>query len=116
MTLNTYVGLMNLLFIVPSFGWIISIVFWAIGKDKSAYVDIRGKDMMNWMISLVIYSVAIGVGGLIITLLIPIIGAIIFVILAAAIGIYSLVCPIIGGIKGFNGEDWRYPFTIQLIK
>lgn len=116
MALNTYVGLMNILFIVPSLGWIISLVFWVIGKDKSEYVNVRGKDMLNWMISLVIYSVAVIIVGSIISVLIPVVGVIIFFILGGVLGIYALACPIIGGIKGFNGEDWRYPYTIRLIK
>ena len=116
MTPNTFVGLMNILFIVPSIGWIISIVFWAIGKDQSEYVNAKGKDLLNWFISFVIYCIAGGILGGILTVMLPALGAIFFFIFFGAVGLAAVILPIIAGIKGFNGEDWKYPFTIQLIK
>jgi uncharacterized Tic20 family protein len=33
-----------------------------------------------------------------------------------AVGIMSVVFPIIGGIKANNGELWEYPLTIKFLK
>lgn len=116
MNLNTYVGLMNILFLVPSFGWIISLVMWLIGKEESEYVNIRGKDMANWFISVIIYSFAIMMGCVLFLVLSPLVGGILMISAAVVIGLFTVVCPIIGGIKAFNGEAWNYPLALKLIK
>lgn len=116
MKLNTYVGLMNLLFLVPSLGWIISLVMWLIGKDESEHVDARGKDMANWFISMIIYGVGCGLVCILLIFIAPIAGLALLYLVGIAIAIIAFVCPIVGGVKALNGEAWSYPLTLQLIK
>lgn len=106
MSISTYCLLMNIVNLFSGGGWIIAIVMWIISKEKSEEVDIRGKDMTNWIISWMIYAVA---GGLLCFILIGI-------PIVIALGIGALVCPIIAAIKASNGEPWKYPLTIQFIK
>jgi uncharacterized Tic20 family protein len=113
MTESSYMGLMNLIFLLPSFGWILSIVLYIIGRNESETVKERGKDMMNWMISNFIYGIFLfaataifimtpwGYGGIFIWV---------------CFGLYSLICPLIAGIKALNGENWNYPFTLSILK
>jgi len=137
LTENTYLGLMNLIVLVPYIGWIASIIAWAVGKDKSEKIDKQGKNILNWMISYVIYAIGISF----ILMFIAIIsgagmmgmsgfgmGAMGMFGAFGAVGILGLseiallvilliaILPIIGGIKGFNGNTFRYPLTISFIK
>lgn len=111
--LNTYVGFMNSLFLIPGIGWFISLVMRLIGKNESAYVNARGKNMANWFISTTIYAIAVGIIYAILFFMIPetAINAVF-----TCIAIYSFICPFIAGIKALNGEAWNYPLTIQFLK
>lgn len=116
MTESSYAGLMNLIFLVPSCGWIISIVLWAIGKDQSEFINQSGKSLINWMISCIIYAVLLSLflvfGALKSTEITVIIVAALFVIF----GLFVLICPIVAGVKAINNENWKYPLTISFLK
>ncbi|MDD4821811.1 MAG: DUF4870 domain-containing protein [Bacteroidales bacterium] len=150
LTENTYMGLMNLIVLLPYIGWILSIVAWILGKEKSEKIDIQGKNILNWMISYLLY----GIGLFIIMLFISVIagiamfgtgmgmmadhgmgfnmgglgilgvlgtlgttlGAVGFSGFGLVVFLFILILPIIGAIKGFNGNTFRYPLTISFIK
>ncbi len=87
-------------------GIILPIVLWQTQKDKMPALDAHGKMVVNWLISSLIYFVV----SLVLTIvLIGILGLV-------ALGIMSVVFPIIGGIKANNGEFWEYPLTIKFLK
>ena len=92
--------------IVPFGGVIAPIVMWQMKKDEFADVDQHGKNIVNFLISMLIYSVVSAI------LMLVVIG----VFLLIAIGIAGVVLPIIAGIKANNGEVWKYPLTLQIIK
>ena len=106
---SAYLGLMNFVFLVPTVGWILSIIAWVIGKDKSAKIDEQGKNIVNFMISYALY-------GLIFFCSILMIIGLFFFPAAIIGGILVIILPVIAGIKGLNGETWRYPLTIQFIR
>lgn len=106
---SAYLGLMNFVFFVPTVGWILSIIAWVIGKDKSAKIDEQGKNLVNFMISYALY------GFIFFCSILMIIGLVFFPF-AIFVGILVLVLPIIGGIKGLNGETFRYPLTIEFVR
>ena len=90
-------------YIVPIFGLLAPIVIWQVKKDELPLIDWHGRNMMNWLISLLIYSIAAGLLCLIV------IGLPLLILLA----LLSIVFPIVAGIKANNGEEWKYPFSIQ---
>lgn len=96
--------LANLIF--PLAGVIIPVVLWQTQKEKMPALDAHGKMVVNWLISSVIYF------AVSIVLAFFLIG---FFTLFA-VGIMSIVFPIIGGIKANNGEFWEYPLTIKFLK
>jgi len=137
LTENTYMGLMNLIVLLPYIGWILSIIAWVLGKEKSEKIDSQGKNILNWMISYLLYAIGISF----IMMFISIIGgAAMFGMgmmgmngmggfgILGALGVFSfsgfglivlfilVILPIIGTIKGFNGNTFRYPLTISFIK
>ena len=91
-------------------GWLGPLIIWLIKKDQSELVDDQGKESLNFQISIWIYGIAASLLCLTI-ILIPLV--ILFVI---ALGIFDLVMVIIAAVKVSNGERYRYPLCIRLIK
>jgi uncharacterized Tic20 family protein len=90
-------------FLAPLIGFIIPLIMWITNKEENPKVDKHGKNIMNFIISFVIYAAI---------LCITIIG----IPLAVVVGILYIVFVIIAAIKVNNGEDWKYPLTIEFIK
>lgn len=109
---NNYNAIMNFIQIAFGLGWGVSIVMWIIGKDKSAKVDQQGKYILNWTISMFIYSVIAGV----LTLVTLGLGSLILAPFFIVLGICAFLFPIIGGIKSLSGEVWKYPLSIAFLK
>lgn len=91
---------------VPVLGLVAPIVIWQIKKEQMPEIDAHGKMVLNFIISMVIYSV---VAFLLTFVLVG------FILLPALAAI-GLIFPIIGGIKANNGELWQYPLILHLIK
>ncbi len=92
-------------YIVPFAGLILPIVMWAGNKDQSEEVDEHGKAILNWIISLLLYSFITFI------LVFFFIG---FLLMFALIAI-SIIFPIIGAVKAGNGERYEYPLAIKFI-
>ena len=93
-------------YLVPVLGLVLPIILWQVKKDQLPGVDPHGKIVVNFMISMVIYSF---VSFFLIFLLIGI-------PMLIALSIIGIVFPIIGGIKANNGEVWQYPLMIPFLK
>jgi len=93
-------------FIIPLGNIVGPLVIWQIFKDRSAFVDHHGKEAVNFQITMTIfYAVSI-------LLIVLVIGIPMLIVL----GVLSVVFFIIAGVKANNGEYYRYPFTIRLVK
>jgi hypothetical protein len=93
-------------FIIP-FGNIVGpLIFWLINKDKMPFVDEQGKEALNFQITVFIAAIISSI------LIIVVIG----LLLVIAVAIAWIVFTIIASIKVNNGEHYRYPFALRLIK
>jgi uncharacterized protein len=93
-------------FIVP-FGNVIGpLLVWQIKKNEMPSIEAHGKEALNFQISMAIYCIIATV------LMLIAIG----IVLLFALAIFGLVCTIMAGLKANNGELWRYPLTIRLLK
>jgi uncharacterized protein len=93
-------------YVVP-FGNVIGpLVAWQIKKDSSEFVDFNGKESLNFQITVTLAIIAS----------IPLVLVLIGILMLIVIPIAALVLVIIAGIKAGNGEVYRYPMTIRLIK
>lgn len=93
--------------LVIPFGNIVGpLVFWLWKKAENPAVDEHGKEVLNFQISMTIWT------------LISLASMFVFVgfILAPIAVITNIVLTIIGSIKASNGELYQYPLTIRLIK
>lgn len=110
MEMNQFCLLMHLSqfasYIVPAAGLVLPIVMWSTNKDKSEIIDQHGKNILNWMISSVIYIVISMI------LMLVLIG---FVTIFAVL-ICTIVFSVIGAIKANDGQVYKYPLTITFIK
>jgi uncharacterized Tic20 family protein len=93
-------------FAVPLGGLIAPIIIWQLKKDQMPEIDAHGKMALNFILSMLIYSLIAFV------LTFVLIGIFVFMALA----VIAVVFPIIGGIKANSGELWKYPLTLNLIK
>jgi len=110
MSENSYVALMHISqlagFILPGLGFFVPLILWLINKDNNARVDANGKEIMNFIISMIIYAVISGV------LVIILIG---FVLLGLIV-VLEIACAILAAISATNGGNYRYPLTIRFLK
>ncbi|MHC4940836.1 MAG: DUF4870 domain-containing protein [Planctomycetota bacterium] len=89
--------------IIPGAGFAVPILIWQIKKDDYESIDRHGRNATNWLFSWLIYT---GIG---ILLLFVLIGA----PLLWALGVCSIVFPIVAALKANEGRFWKYPLSIQ---
>lgn len=91
---------------IPIAGLVAPIVIWQVRKDDLPQIDVHGKIVVNWIISMALY------GAVSFVLVFALIGIPMLILL----GVLGVVFPIIGGVKASNGEAWHYPLSIQFLK
>ncbi|MTE25939.1 DUF4870 domain-containing protein [Winogradskyella ouciana] len=87
-------------------GLVVPLIIWATQKDRVEEMDAHGKSILNFQLSILIYSIIsiplILVFGLgIITLIL--------------IAILAFVMPIVNAIKASNGELPSYPLSLNFV-
>ncbi|HPF73745.1 MAG: DUF4870 domain-containing protein [Rhodanobacteraceae bacterium] len=82
------------------------LIMWQIKKNDMPFVDDQGKEAVNFQITVAIAVLVC------VVLMFVLIG----MLLLPIVGIAALVFTIIAGVKANNGEAYRYPMTIRLIK
>ncbi|UFH35603.1 DUF4870 domain-containing protein [Flavobacterium acetivorans] len=131
-------------YFIPFGNYIFPILIWSSKKDKSEFVDHNGKQVLNFQLSLLLYSlilIIIAVPIFLITLLknIPfsaiindndviinnfdfensiglITVGIIAVLIFFALKVAEFFLIIYASIKTSNGEKYKYPITIPFLK
>jgi len=99
--------------VIPLGSFIVPLVIWLVKKEESSFVDDQGKESLNFQISIAIYAVILIVMGLILSLIVI---GIFLLFLLVPLGLFWIIMIIIAGIKANEGEKYRYPVTIRLIK
>jgi uncharacterized Tic20 family protein len=82
------------------------LIVWLVKREDHPFIDEQGKESVNFQITMM--------GAIIVC--IPLIFIGVGIVLMPLIGIFDVVLTIIGGVKAANGEHWRYPLTIRLLK
>ncbi len=89
---------------------IIPAIIWFTQKNKSNYVDEQGKEIVNFQLSLTIYSIGLFLISL------TIIGIPITFIGHAVLIVINFIYCIMGAIKASRGEAFKYPLNLRLLK
>jgi uncharacterized protein len=131
-------------YIIPFGNYIFPIVIWSSKKDQSGFIDNNGKQVLNFQLSIFLYSVLlclIAIPILIYTFFYNVpfeaivndndviienfdfnhiggfaVVGIIAVFLFAVLKIIEFILIILAAVKASNGEDYKYPLSIQFFK
>lgn len=115
-------------FVLPGFSLIAPLIIWGVKRDQDALVHENGRNVINfvlscWLYSLVLVFVALFMIPFLIIPFLNFLATIGFFFWGACAALYGiiyfflqLIFPIYGGIKAFNGEVYRYPWTIPFLK
>jgi len=90
-------------YIIPLGGFLVPLIIWQIKKETLPGIDEHGREVMNWVISEVIYFF----GAIVLCTVLIGIPMLIAIIIA------GIVFPIIAAIKASDGECWRYPLNLR---
>jgi uncharacterized protein len=93
-------------FALPIAGLIVPIVIWQMKKPVLPGIDAHGINAINWIISLILYSV----GSVILVFVV------VGIPMLMVLGLLAVVFPIVAAIKANNGEVWKYPLSISFVK
>lgn len=99
--------LSQLITLLTGFGsLILPLIFWLTQKEKVYQMDAHGKNIVNFQLSLIVYYI----------ICVPLIllfglGLLGFI----ALGIISIIFPIINAIKASRGEVLTYPLCLNFI-
>jgi len=99
---------------VPPGNIIVPVVIWLLKKDQSAFISEHGKEAINFQINLSVWAVICFIVGFV--LLFVIIGAFLLPLAFGVLGLAALILGIVAGVKAYEGNHYRYPFIIRLLK
>jgi uncharacterized Tic20 family protein len=93
-------------FIIPFGNLIGPLILWLLRREDIPFVDDQGKESLNFQITVTI--------AMLICFLLSFI--VIGIPLLVAVIIYNVIMIIIATVKANNGEHYRYPITLRLVK
>lgn len=91
---------------VPPANILVPLVIWLLKKDQSAFINEHGKEAINFQITVSICAV------ISLILMIVLIG----ILLLAVLWVAVLVLGIVAGVKAYEGNHYRYPLILRLVK
>ncbi|MCP4643309.1 MAG: DUF4870 domain-containing protein [bacterium] len=100
---RTFAMLSHLLGII---GFLGPLIVWLIKREEHPFVDDQGKEALNFQITMLIGYVISAVLAFVL----------IGVFTSLALTIANIVLCIMAGLKANEGETYRYPFNLRLIK
>ena len=89
------------------------LIIWQIKKNEFPSVDLHGKAALNFQITVTIAAV-IG-AALAFMLSFFCVGFLLFPVVVLIV-LAGMILAIIAGIKANNGEDYKYPYSIEFVK
>lgn len=79
------------------------LIIWLVKRDSSSFVEEQAKEALNFQLSIVLIGMLCGI-------------TIILLPVTILLGIAGIVFSVMAGVKAYEGEDYRYPYTIRMIK
>lgn len=103
-----------------------ALLVWFLVRDRSAFAAAHAREAFNFNLSMFIYAciaIVIGlllIGGTVLTLglgaLVTLPAGLLLLAAMVGLGIVWLVFTVIAAIKAYDGQSYRYPLTIRLLK
>ncbi|KAM3097462.1 DUF4870 domain-containing protein [Phormidesmis sp. 146-35] len=118
--------------LIPFVSLIVPYLVWIGGRDQHPFVDDQGRESLNFQISMAIYAISIGILFIFLFLMtcgimfsLPSSGnsmGIVFnwlfvglVSIVALFGFFQIAVIILAAVKAYNGQSYRYPFTLGFL-
>ena len=93
--------------LIGAFGFFLGpLVCWLLKREEDPFVDEQGKEALNFQITMLIATIVSAILSLIL----------IGLVMLLAVGLMATILPIIAGIKANQGEAYRYPLTLRLVR
>ena len=96
-------------------GFLPSLIIWLVFKDRGRFTAVEAKEALNFQITLLIGYVAINILSAFLAAVTFGIGGI-FTLLASVLWIVGVIFSILGFTQAKDGQHYRYPFNLRLIK
>ncbi|MCG8308571.1 MAG: DUF4870 domain-containing protein [Cytophagales bacterium] len=93
-------------YLIPFGNLIVPTIIWSMKKDEMPMVDVHGKEVINFQISITIWMILSAI------LVVLFIGVLLLIVLV----VLQVIFVIIGAIKADSGQLYKYPMTIHFIK
>lgn len=106
-------------YVIPGVGFAAPVVVWQLGRVRHPELDTHGRAAANWILSLILYTGAVGVLFLLLAVFVgpsTIYAMLLLWALMGVLMILAVVSPIVAAIKAGRGERWRYPLALRLLK
>jgi len=100
-------------FIIPFGNMLGPLLVWQIKKNEIPSVNVHGKAALNFQITV---TLAAFIGVVVAVILSFFCVGFLLIPLVVLIGLAGLVFAVIAGIKANNGEDYKYPYSLELVK
>ena len=81
------------------------LIVWLIKKDESPFINAQGRELLNFQLSFLIYTIVC----------IPLCFVLIGFPLLIVVGIGAFILTIIGLVKATEGKIYRFPVTIKML-
>lgn len=91
---------------LPFVGLAAPIVIWLLMKEQYPGLDAHGKNVLNWILSSLIYAVICALSIMVF----------VGIFLLPVLIVLGIVFPILAAVKASQGMAWKYPLTIEFFK
>ncbi|WP_394746667.1 DUF4870 domain-containing protein [Spongiimicrobium salis] len=116
-SLMHYAQLLN--FMGP-FGLIVPLILWSGKKHEIKDMDTHGKQILNYQISLLMYSLIFFflffISFILTFIFIGFLFMFLLILVAIPLALLNIIPPILGGSAAGKGKYYKYPMTIRFIK
>ncbi|TFB69734.1 DUF4870 domain-containing protein [Cryobacterium glaciale] len=92
-----------------------ALIIWLVFKDRGRFTNTEAKEALNFQITLLIGYVAINVASFILAIVTFGIGGLL-IGLAWLLWVAGVILSIMGFLKAKDGQNYRYPFALRLLK
>lgn len=94
------------MFFCPFGNILAPLIIWLVKRESSSYIDMHGREALNFQISMSIYTFIAGI------FIIVVIGFILVPILV----LINLILAVLAAISANKGQSYQYPATIRFVK
>jgi uncharacterized protein len=92
------------------------LVVWLLKREEHPYIAHHAREALNFNLSVLRYGVVLAILAIPIGLLTLGLGLLPLILLVGALALAWLVLTIIAAVAASNGEAYRYPLTVRLVR